>query len=36
MHSDVLFDIQESIEPMNQEVTFMTSLIIFFELHGYF
>ena len=36
MHNDVLFDIQESIEPMNQEVIFMTSLIIFFELHDYF
>lgn len=36
MHNNVSFDIQEVIELMEQEVIFMTSLIVFFELHDYF
>ena len=36
MDSIVSFNIQESIEPMNQEVIFMTSLIIFFGAYDYF
>lgn len=34
MHNNVAFDIQESIELMKQEVIFMSSLIIFSELHA--
>lgn len=35
MHSNVPFDIQESIELMKQEVIFMSSLIISCELHAH-